>query len=208
MVSKTRERLIEVARQLFARNGVENTTMADIANASEKGRRTIYTYFKNKREIHQAVIDRESEQLVARERRIQQSPISSESKLESFLRIRFDTMLQRERERQADPLSLRNLLEWNRIGKTRRLAAMKEMEILRQILREGVDNGEFDINQASRMEPIAILLANSIYSPLAKETLELLGYAGDMAYDRIVSFLVAAVKCPPRDAADKFRPNN
>ena len=46
MVSKTRERLIEVARQLFLRNGVENTTMAQIADASEKGRRTIYTYFR------------------------------------------------------------------------------------------------------------------------------------------------------------------
>ena len=71
MVSKTRERLIEVARQLFARKGVENTTMLDIANASDKGRRTIYTYFKNKREIHQAVIERESDQAVAREREIQ-----------------------------------------------------------------------------------------------------------------------------------------
>lgn len=44
MAIKTREKLIEVARQLFARKGIENTTMNDIANASEKGRRTIYTY--------------------------------------------------------------------------------------------------------------------------------------------------------------------
>ena len=51
MVSKTRDILIEVARQLFARKGIENTTMNDIAEASDKGRRTIYTYFKNKREI-------------------------------------------------------------------------------------------------------------------------------------------------------------
>ncbi|MCI6877121.1 MAG: TetR family transcriptional regulator, partial [Parabacteroides sp.] len=41
-VSKTRERLVEVARQLFARSGVENTTMNDIAQASSKGRRTLY----------------------------------------------------------------------------------------------------------------------------------------------------------------------
>ena len=47
MVVKTRDKLIEVARQLFANKGVENTTMDDIANASAKGRRTIYTYFKN-----------------------------------------------------------------------------------------------------------------------------------------------------------------
>lgn len=65
MASKTREKLIEVARQLFAHKGIENTTMSDIATASEKGRRTIYTYFKNKREIYNAVIEKESEQVVA-----------------------------------------------------------------------------------------------------------------------------------------------
>ena len=51
MVLKTREKLIEVARQLFVNKGIENTTMNDIANASDKGRRTIYTYFKNKKEV-------------------------------------------------------------------------------------------------------------------------------------------------------------
>jgi AcrR family transcriptional regulator len=56
MVLKTRDKLIEVARQLFATKGEENTTMNDIAVASEKGRRTIYTYFKNKREILNAVV--------------------------------------------------------------------------------------------------------------------------------------------------------
>lgn len=43
MVSKTREKLIDVARQLFVHKGIENTTMNDIAAASDKGRRTIYT---------------------------------------------------------------------------------------------------------------------------------------------------------------------
>ena len=90
MVSKTRERLIEVARQLFVRKGVENTTMLDIANASDKGRRTIYTYFKNKREIHQAVIERESEQIVSRQRQIQTETVSASKKLENFMRARFE----------------------------------------------------------------------------------------------------------------------
>jgi len=44
-ISKTRQKLVDVARQLFARNGVANTTMNDIAVASGKGRRTLYTYF-------------------------------------------------------------------------------------------------------------------------------------------------------------------
>ena len=45
-VSKTRAKLVDVARQLFAKNGVDDTTMNDIAVASKKGRRTLYTYFK------------------------------------------------------------------------------------------------------------------------------------------------------------------
>lgn len=36
-ISKTRQKLVDVARQLFAKNGLNNTTMNDIAVASEKG---------------------------------------------------------------------------------------------------------------------------------------------------------------------------
>ena len=52
LISKTRQRLVDVARQLFAKNGLENTTMNDIATQSGKGRRTLYTYFKSKEEIY------------------------------------------------------------------------------------------------------------------------------------------------------------
>ena len=58
-VSKTKAKLVDVARQLFAKMGVENTTMNDIALASKKGRRTLYTYFKSKEEIYMAVVESE-----------------------------------------------------------------------------------------------------------------------------------------------------
>ena len=50
---------MDVARQLFAKMGVENTTMNDIALASKKGRRTLYTYFKSKEDIYMAVVESE-----------------------------------------------------------------------------------------------------------------------------------------------------
>ena len=53
--------MVDVARQLFAMNGMENTTMNDIALASKKGRRTLYTYFKSKEDIYYAVIESELE---------------------------------------------------------------------------------------------------------------------------------------------------
>lgn len=75
IATKTRERLLDVARQLFASNGLERTTMNDIATASDKGRRTIYTYFKNKMEIYEAVIEREAEAIVRRLREVAVSDI-------------------------------------------------------------------------------------------------------------------------------------
>lgn len=89
MVLKTREKLIDVARQLFARKGIENTTMSDIANASDKGRRTIYTYFKTKRDIYDAVIEHESEQIVSRLREVEAETLLPPSeKLRKFLMMR------------------------------------------------------------------------------------------------------------------------
>ena len=62
-ISKTRQKLVDVARQLFAKNGIANTTMNDIAVASGKGRRTLYTYFSRKEDVYYAVIESELERL-------------------------------------------------------------------------------------------------------------------------------------------------
>ncbi len=90
MASKTREKLIEVARQLFARQGLAHTTMNDIAAASEKGRRTIYTYFKSKREIYNAVIERESDRHVEKMREVAEDmTLSPGDQLYQFMLTRY-----------------------------------------------------------------------------------------------------------------------
>lgn len=63
MSDATYQLIVEVARQLFARKGLTNTTMNDIAQEANKGRRTIYTYFNNKNDIYWAVITSEMNRL-------------------------------------------------------------------------------------------------------------------------------------------------
>ena len=84
---RTRELLIDVARQLFARQGVAATTMNDIAEASGKGRRTIYTYFKNKNEIYWAVVEAESKHLYARLEGLTNRDLPPEEKLLNYINI-------------------------------------------------------------------------------------------------------------------------
>ncbi len=149
MASKTRERLIDVARQLFNKKGMEKTTMNDIASASDKGRRTIYTYFKNKREIYNAVIERESELLVGALRDIVQSTASPAEKLERFLNKRFEIV----RDSVAGHGRLRSLISFDskRVQRVQHLASVKINEMLSAVLSQGVNQGEFDPAQVGRM---------------------------------------------------------
>jgi len=55
--------IIEVAADLFARNGVRMTTMEAIAIAAGRGRRTVYMYFSDKAEIYNAVVNTEIEHI-------------------------------------------------------------------------------------------------------------------------------------------------
>ena len=84
--------LVDVARQLFARAGVDNTTMNDIAQASQKGRRTLYTYFKNKNEIYTAVVESELSRLYTMLCDIADKQLPADEKLITFIYTRLDTI--------------------------------------------------------------------------------------------------------------------
>ena len=80
-ISKTRSTLIDCARVLFAKHGLEGTTMNDIAVASGRGRRTLYTYFKSKEDIYLAVIETELERLFSRLEEVAKKNITPEDKI-------------------------------------------------------------------------------------------------------------------------------
>lgn len=154
MPSKTRERLIEVAMQLFARKGMENTTMNDIANASERGRRTVYTYFRNKREIANAVIEHESDLRVRALRQIvENGSVPAVQRLRLFLGERCDGITDM-RSRRGETWPLLNMFgrEMRRTARVRQLACEKELGLLQQLLDDGVAAGEFDRAQAERLQ--------------------------------------------------------
>src|ERR1700683_2784368 len=61
-----RERLVVAARQLFHQQGVEMTTLADIAHVADVPVGNIYYYFKTKDDLVGSVIDAYSVDLRAR----------------------------------------------------------------------------------------------------------------------------------------------
>lgn len=193
MVLKTREKLIEVARQLFAHKGIENTTMNDIANASDKGRRTIYTYFKNKKEIYNAVIERESEQSVSRLREIVGLNISPAEKVRRFFEVRLE-LVKDTTIVQNDPLKRFFMRDIKRVEKIRKLALEKERILLNEILKEGVELGVFDENQCIYLETIRLMLLQGIEFSYLRDNFIEIGIDETKFTTDIIQFIINALK--------------
>ncbi len=187
MVKKTREKFIEVARQLFARKGVENTTMNDIASASDKGRRTIYTYFKSKREIFNAVIDNESEQLLHRLRLILAKPVSPEEKLKEYVECRLQTM--REIVSRNGSLRAGFFQDVRKVDRARAIITRKEAALLIEILNEGIETGDFRIRN---VKECALVIVNAIHGldvPYIRDSLSQYGL-GEERIKRVIADLI------------------
>lgn len=192
MVIKTREKLIDVARQLFAYKGVENTTMNDIAAASDKGRRTIYTYFKNKREIYNAVIERESDRLICQLREVADSNMPPEIKLEKYLMLRFNVVV--DRTPKYDTLRYIFGRDYRRIERIWRLAIDKESVLFKKVLNEGVAAGVYDAEQASRLPVLEALMFQGIDYCHMRDNFDSVGPDINRIRDEVIKFIIQGIK--------------
>lgn len=145
-INKTKSLLVDVARQLFAKLGVENTTMNDIAMASHKGRRTLYTYFNNKNELYEAVLEAELHKMYLALQNVVVRNLPADEKLLLFLYTRFDTIkdvVARNGTLRAD--FFRDI--W-RVQYVRKSFDKKEIEMLVKILEDGEREGVFEMPSA------------------------------------------------------------
>ena len=142
-VSKTKAKLVDVARQLFAKMGVENTTMNDIALASKKGRRTLYTYFKSKEDIYMAVVESELDMLSDMMKRVAEKNISPDEKMIEMIYTRLDAV--KEVVFRNGTLRANFFRDIWRVEKVRKRFDAKEILLFKDVLREGVEKGVFRI---------------------------------------------------------------
>ena len=151
-ISKTKNNLIDVARQLFAKQGVENTTMNDIAEASQRGRRTLYTYFSSKSDIYKAVIESELDVLFGRLEEVTRRNMPADEKLILLAFTRFGAIKEvvtRNGNLRAD--FFRDI--W-KVENVRKEFDRKEIHYLETIIQDGCEKGIFqpcDIRQTAEI---------------------------------------------------------
>ena len=162
-VSKTRAKLVDVARQLFAKKGVDDTTMNDIAVASKKGRRTLYTYFKSKEDIYMAVVESELEMLSDAMEQVAKKDITPDEKILKLIETHLDSIkmvVYRNGTLRAG--FFRNI--W-RVEAVRKNFDTKEIKLFKQVLAEGKDKGIFDIDNVDIIADIVHYCIKGIEVP-------------------------------------------
>lgn len=144
--------MVDVARRLFAKKGLDNTTMNDIAVESGKGRRTLYTYFKSKEDVYYAVIESELERLSDKMDEVASMKMRPQEKIIELIYTHLsmikETVIRNGNLRAA---FFRNI--WM-VEKVRKSFDEDEIELFRKIYLEGKAEGEFNIDNVDLVADI------------------------------------------------------
>jgi len=134
-----REEILKVARNLFLTKDYEKTTMADIMDALEIAKGTIYHYFKSKEALFEAVIEdiveKKVKQMAAL---IKNSPKNALEKIQLLVNA---GNISQENEKIVEQLHT----PANDVLHSRLLAAilMKQAPLYAEIIQQGCDEGIF-----------------------------------------------------------------
>lgn len=184
-ISKTKDQLVDVARQLFAKNGVVATTMNDIAVASMKGRRTLYTYFKSKEDIYFAVIQSELEILSQTMKKVAAKKISPDDKILELIYTHLDAV--KEIVYRNGTLRASFFRDIWEVERSRKKFDKNEIAMFRSVLAEGNANGIFNIGDVSVYADILHYCVKGIEVPYIR------GIIGDNKDRTIVKMYVRRI---------------
>ena len=135
---ETRELIIKVARRLFAHQGIGSITMNDIAQATGKSRRTVYTYFKSKEELLEASIEMEVKKISNACTKVAMSNLPPDKKIIKLIFVRLQStrsIVQRNSCLHSDYILI--------VEHIRKRFDAKEIALFRHIITDGKQQGLF-----------------------------------------------------------------
>lgn len=151
--SEVRAQIVEVARKIFTRYGFRKTTMEEIASASSKGKSSIYYYFPSKEDIFRAVVEKEANELKVELGKTIHAGSPPIEKLKAYILFRLHHV--RTLGNFYAALNEESLSHMDFIMEIRKKFDREELQVVKGILEEGMEEGTFQIN-SSEIGAIAI----------------------------------------------------
>jgi len=163
-----RNEVIITAQRLFQKYGYSKTTMEDIAKAMDRGKSTIYYYFKSKDEIFEAVIIKEADDVVYAILEAIKQKTTAEDKLKAYLTTFLEVIKVKLNLYEVFRNELLNSEDISLNQKNLRIPIMqynaREIQVVKEILLLGLDSKEFTTSISDDVDLIAYTLITALRS--------------------------------------------
>jgi len=186
-LQKTRLKIVDAARKLIARKGLSNITMNDVAEASGVGRRTLYNYFVSKDELYYAVVESELKLLSETMAKVANLNISPEQKIIKLIFTRLDAV--KEVVLRNGTLKANFFRDIWTVEKVRKTFDEKEINLFKQVLMEGVEKGDFYVEDLELTAQILHYCVKGIETPYIRGAIG--ANVDDRTRDRVVAHIIA-----------------
>ena len=151
--------IIDVSRALFKEYGFKKTTMGHIAMNMGKAKSSLYYYYQGKEEIFEAVINEEMSELLNQIHEAVARASTSKEKLIAYCRCRLNKLNQLYN--LSDVLKSEIAELHCMLTDIKSKFDTSHVELVKEILEEGVENGEFKKINLDNIELTAYLMVST-----------------------------------------------
>ncbi|RKY58843.1 MAG: TetR/AcrR family transcriptional regulator [Candidatus Neomarinimicrobiota bacterium] len=150
-----RQTILDMARKIFSRFGLNKTTMDEIAKATRMGKATLYHYFSSKEQIFAEVIKEESRILKDKLNDALENAKTPQEKLRSYIitRIKYLNVLANTYSALSDDY----LEHYSSVKKFRQEFSENELQTLAALLRYGVDKKVFSVMKINDVANVMVM---------------------------------------------------
>jgi AcrR family transcriptional regulator len=203
---ENRASILDAAESIFAQKGYNLTTVDDVAERAQFSKATLYKYFKSKQDIFMKIILKSFEEALESIREIQSKDINSEGKLREL--ISYIASYHQKKRNIArifffEKTSFKKILDFDsEISNTKsfvhpnlpenfRAITLEINEIIRNIIKEGMEKGEFrEIDDRDAVFVFGALLRGFYFrGPVSQKE-----YGLNESIDLLLSFYLYGIK--------------
>jgi len=162
-----KDRIIEIAQKIFARFGIQKSTMDEIAKKARMGKATLYYYFKSKEDIFAEVIKKESR--IIKQKMIEEiiKAETPQEQLKAYVLTRMKHL--KELSNYYTTLTDEYMEHYSFVEKERTEFTEYEINTLTSILNSGVEKGVFALEDAQLTAKMITIALKGLEYPILIE---------------------------------------
>jgi AcrR family transcriptional regulator len=162
-IDPTREKILKVAARIFGKYGFQKTTMDEIARTAHKAKGSIYYYFRSKEELFLAVVSKEMNELREALLEVAAEKSGATNMLRNYMLTRMKVLegaVNYHETLKADFLETFEFLD-----ELRKKFDTFEVELLSDILQQGVQEKVFEISDVKKTTQVIIMALKALEIP-------------------------------------------